>query len=58
MKIDSYKIAYDESIESLMRKVNGLLTDGWQPFGQVDYKNGWYIQTMVKYHTGLADPST
>ncbi len=50
--ITEYKVLHASDAESLTKKVNGLIPDGWQPFGHPGYiHNGRatkFIQAMTK----------
>jgi hypothetical protein len=51
-KITKYKVVEHESPSDLVKEIEKLISDGYQPYGNliVDETNGkvWYTQAMVK----------
>jgi|SaaInlStandDraft_2_1057019.scaffolds.fasta_scaffold327762_2 hypothetical protein len=42
------KYIKDRSINSLEKKLNESLSDGWELFGNLSYLGGNYVQAIVK----------
>ena len=54
-KVANYKVIFDQNVAILADKVNGLLIDGWQPFGPpfTDSSSDCVFQCMVLYEEDL-----
>lgn len=49
--IKEYSVVSDYDSTRLIRKVNKMIQEGWQPFESPITISGEFIQAMVKYHT-------
>jgi hypothetical protein len=51
--IQRYRVLEASSMEDLPRKVNGLIENGWQPYGPLVFaslgNDSFWAQPMVKY---------
>lgn len=47
-KIVEYEIVYGSDSETLIRKVNSKISEGFRPYGSLQVSFGFY-QAMVKY---------
>ena len=47
-KVTKYKVCHNRELDKMLKKVNKLLDEGWELYGNYIFKDAFHFQAVVK----------